>query len=327
MILNNIVKNSQNGIYFSNSNNNHLENNTIKDCSFTGIYLLYSKNNILKQNEMTNCGLLVYGSNPSDYINNVDSTNKVNAKPLYYLINENDIIIPSDAGEVILVNCENCNVNDLELCDGTIGIELVYSNNNIILKNTLKNNKYSGIYIESSNSNTIISNNIENNGYGISMQLANFNNIKLNNIFENIYGLYIYLSDTNNYSTNNIYYNNYGMYFSKPSNNNNIFFNNIYENGINALDKNDMTNIWDNGKKGNYWGDYTLLYPKAEKMWIKGIWNTPYDIPDRENQDRYPKILPTLLSREKLINFLPIFKFESIKIFTILKEILQIYLK
>jgi parallel beta-helix repeat protein len=326
-ILENDIKSSYNGIYLSNSNNNKINNNIISKCGFTAIYLLYSKNNILKNNEMENCGLIVYGTSLSEYINDVDTSNKVNGKPLYYYMNENDITVPSDASEVILINCDHCVVSDLNLSDGTVGVELAYSNYNTISKNTLNNNKFASIYLESSSDNTVKTNNMENNGYGISMQLADNNDIKNNEIQKSYYGCFIYLSNSNIFSGNNILYNTYGIRFNLPSTSNSIHHNNLIYNGYNAWDENENTNAWDDGKKGNYWGDYTQKYPNARRIWLKGIWNTPYEIPSEENQDRYPLILPCISFKEKTANLIRINLLEKILDYiSILKTIFKMKL-
>jgi parallel beta-helix repeat protein len=252
---------------------------------------------------MNNCGLIVYGNSLSDYINDVDTSNKVNEKVIYYLLNENGFTIPNNAGQVILINCDYCIVSNLELCNGTVGVELAYSDLNKITKNTLKNNKYSGVYIETSQENKVESNTIENNSYGISMQLAYKNDIKNNKIQTDYYGCYISFSNNNNFSGNNIIYNNYGIYFNLPSASNIIHQNNLYYNGLNAYDENQKTNVWDDGKKGNYWGDYKTKYPNARRIWLKGIWNIPYEIPSKDNRDRFPLIFPYVFSIEKKGNF------------------------
>jgi parallel beta-helix repeat protein len=319
-IFGNDIQNSWNGIYLSKSNKNNVNHNSIQECGFNGIYLLYSKDNIVAENEMVNCGLLVYGISLSEYINDVETSNTVNGKTLYYYINENGITVPNDAGEVILINCQYINVSNLNLSDGTIGIELAYSNYNIISNNVLNNNNYAGLYLESSNGNIVNFNTIENNNNGINLQLANNNDITHNKICRCYYGGYIYLSDNNIFTGNNILYNTYGLLFNLPSNNNKIHHNNLIDNGYNAWDENENTNSWDDGKKGNYWGDYKEKYPNARKIWLKGIWNTPYDIPEEENQDRYPLIKPYVRNKgiiasriqmnilEKILDFFPILK-------------------
>ncbi len=301
-ILNNDIQNSWNGIYVVESDNNNIQGNDIKDCGFNGIYLLYSKNNVLKENIMENCGLLVFGSTISEYINNVDTSNKINGKILYYYINKIGIEIPNNAGQIILINCDYCNVTNLDLSDGTIGVELAYSNNNIISKNKLSNNNFAGIYLESSDENTVRGNNIENNGYGVTLQLADKNDIKNNDIKSNNYGCYLYLSNTNICFGNDISYCTYGLSFNYPCNDNIIHHNNLIGNGYNAWDENEKTNFWDDGEKGNYWADYEDKYPNAKKIWLKGIWSIPYDIPYIENEDRYPLILPHISSNEKTKN-------------------------
>ena len=64
---------------------------------------------------MINCGISVDGTSLPDYINDVDVTNKINEKTIYYYTNENGILVPSDAGQVILVGCTNFTISNLDL--------------------------------------------------------------------------------------------------------------------------------------------------------------------------------------------------------------------
>ncbi len=301
-VTENNIQNSVYGIYVCNSNSNTLSDNAIQDSDFSGIYLLYSKNNVLKDNEMINCGLIVYGISLPEYVNDVDTSNIVNGKPIYYYIDKSEMTVPQDAGEVILINCNYCTVSNLDLNDGTIGLELAYSNHNTISGNTMNNNKFAGIYIESCSDNTVKTNTIEDNGYGIDLQLATDNNIEKNKINKNSYGIFLYLSDSNTILENTMLYNGFGVYFSHPSNSNTIYHNDFIDNGLNAMDEKENINYWDNGNKGNYWGDYKEKCPDARRIWTKGIWDTPYDIPGGDSQDRYPLIKPIVSSREKTSN-------------------------
>jgi len=72
------------------------------------------------------------------------------------------------------------------------------------------------------------------------------------------------------------------------SSSNIIYHNNFINNGENAYDE--CNNTWDDGKYGNYWSDYKLRYPFALRIWLKGIWNTPYEIPGGNNTDMCPLI-------------------------------------
>jgi hypothetical protein len=100
------------------------------------------------------------------------------------------------------------------------------------------------------------------------------------------------------------------MRLRSPCSDNKIHHNNFLDNSINAQDENSGTNDWDDGRKGNFWSDYTILYPEASKIWLRGIWNKPYDIPGEENQDLYPLILPSAISRIRSID---IFDYDILK--------------
>ena len=41
---------------------------------------------------------------------------------------------------------------------------------------------------------------------------------------------------------------------------------------------------------GNYWDDYLERYPNA--LQLNGVWDTPYKIPGRSFEDKYPLVEP-----------------------------------
>lgn len=130
------------------------------------------------------------------------------------------------------------------------------------------------------------------------------------------------MSNSNTFSGNNILQCTYGFRFNYPSNNNKIHHNNLITNGYNAWDENEYTNNWDNEEKGNYWADYEEKYPNAKKIWLKGIWNKPYDIPFVNNQDRYPLIFPHIRSNEKTIKIFASFLQKNLESYSFFKQIL-----
>ena len=88
--------------------------------------------------------------------------NTVNGKPLVYLEDASDFRV-NDAGQVILVNCTNITVENLDLSNTSVGIELHVTEDSKVLNNTVSNNSRDGIRLWDSSNNTIYFNNFINN--------------------------------------------------------------------------------------------------------------------------------------------------------------------
>lgn len=164
------------------------------------------------------------------------------------------------------------------------GIWLNNSTSNFIAKNTITSHGNFTIYSKFSNNNTIHDNNIANNKLGIFLYSSSNNTISYNNITKNREGIHLLNSTKNLITLNKITQNDIGISFDESSNNtthhNNFIDNHNHSNAQNS------TNIWDDGKEGNYWSDYM-----GEDSNSDGIGDTPYII-DEKNQDRYPLTKP-----------------------------------
>ena len=163
------------GIFLRSSSNNALTNNIANSNNEHGIYLTDSSNNILTNNILVNDGLVVGTS----YRNTVKN-NTVNGRPLAYLEDTSNFTI-QNAGQVVLVNCTNVTVENLNLSNASIGIELWGTNDCKIVNNSVSNNRY-GIYMVNSSNNTLQNNTADSNYY---------------------YGIYMWDSSNNNTLTNN----------------------------------------------------------------------------------------------------------------------------
>ena len=148
------------------SNYNRLLRNNITDNSW-GVYLDHvSANNIFRNNSIAgnyvNFGVHIY---TVEYIiQDIDPSNTVDGKPIYYLINRRDERVPSDAGYVALVNCTNMTVEGLELRNNLEGLLLAGTQNSTIRNNTVTSNWYDVKIVYSSN-NLLYHNNFINNAY------------------------------------------------------------------------------------------------------------------------------------------------------------------
>jgi parallel beta-helix repeat protein len=78
----------------------------------------------------------------SDYTHEIDESNTVNGKPVYYWKDREGGKIPNGAGQVILVNCTNVIVENQNLNNASIGIQLAFSSSITIKNNICSNNRY-----------------------------------------------------------------------------------------------------------------------------------------------------------------------------------------
>lgn len=216
------------------SNNNSLGTNNITHCE-KGILLSDSSGNVLRNNTMSNnnFNFLV----EDGLINNVDTSNTVDGKPIYYFINRQDMVVPTNAGFVALVNCTRMIVQKLTFVshnkpgilfswttNSTIsknnmtgpgnGIRLYQCSNNSIFENDIttdihlenssnnrifKNNMvYGEIYLRKSSRNTVFRNTITRSEKGIHLSNSSKNVLSANNISKCEEGISLYFNCNNN---------------------------------------------------------------------------------------------------------------------------------
>jgi parallel beta-helix repeat protein len=242
----NNIFNNKYAIYIMQSSENNISDNNVSSNDY-GIYLDDSDMNFISGNVMTNNGIFIWGDLLSHWnSHDIDISNSVDGKPIYYWKNQIGGIIPNDAGQVILANCVDVGVENLELTNSSAVIELGFSTNNMINDNIMSSNNQYGIYLYQSANNDIINNSILNKQHGIYIYESNGNNILGNNASTNDVAIYLEISNGNNIMRNNASYNDDGIYL-KESIGNNISDNNAINNidhGIYIYDSsnNNITN-------------------------------------------------------------------------------------
>jgi parallel beta-helix repeat protein len=350
--LNRLVADGWHAMYISHSSNNTISLNNITEQVFIGIDIVYSSNNMISSNIVTNGGFGIaidkspnnilrnnimannthnfglvteglYSGDVSLTINDIDASNTVNDKPVYYWVNKRNMTVPSNAGFVALVNCTNIKVNNLDLERNLHGITLLYTDNTEISGNNVPANHRTGIYVLYSFNNTISLNNITDNergiciaasprtnvflntitskaryhpGNGISIGYSSNCNVTLNNIVNNWYGVILDKVSATTISFNNIISNKLlGMSLWLCSDN--TIFNNNFINNTDQVHVHQSVSNWDCGHPsgGNYWSDYDVIDNFSglyqDEAGSDGIGDAAYVI-DGVNRDRYPLMKP-----------------------------------
>ena len=267
VIFENNITNNEEGIELWFSSKNVIQENNITENTEYGIKLWWSFNNTLRGNRIADSryNFDVYG-NLTELVHDVDTSNTVDDKPIYYWINKADMTVPIDAGYVALINCTCITVQNLNLTNNGQGVLLAYTTNSTITKNNITNNE-EGIELLGSTSSSICGNNIISNWAGIYLTDSNNNIISGNNITNN--GCVVGLLEA---SDNRFYHNNF-----------------IENMGLIVFpigDYEPSKNVWDDGypSGGNYWSDYN----GTDNDW-DGIGDTSYFM---NNTDRYPLMHP-----------------------------------
>ena len=275
------------GIRIFSSNDNTFHGNDITGNSYEGFWLFESSNSTLYENLLSGneYGFNVQGYEFSHYLNDISTSNLVDEKPVYYLINQNNLTVNASThpavGWLALINSTNVSVEGLNLTKNGQGLLLAYTNNSRIIGNTIIGN-YDGLLLFMSVNNVISGNDIARNNYrGIYFyEYSDNNEILENNIIDNV-DEGIYLSD----SSNNVVYGNtianseYGIELYGV--NNEIYLNN-FVNNTQQIDSGSSSNSWDNGIEGNYWSDYNGTDDNLD-----GIGDVWVEI-DASNVDHYP---------------------------------------
>jgi len=197
----------------------------------------------------------------------------------------------SHAAGIYLWNASNGYVVDNQANDnGYIGISLLISNNNTILRNDACNQGI-GLALQVSHNNLIKGNTFNNNSADASLFLyGSVNNTILENSLDfNRYGIFFWYSDDNIVTRNFFKFNvNIGLCLYEYSDRNTIYLNCFSNNSLTAYDE-EGTSHWDNGTLGNYWSNYTGVDSDEN-----GIGDVPYNITLGiyttvvTNQDNFP---------------------------------------
>lgn len=279
-LTDNNASNNDNGISLSNSGNNTLSRNNANSNIYyftyirgsikggSGISFSFSSNNTLTDNNISNNGetsISLDEKSDSAFNNQIDTTNLVDGKPIYFIKGATDIVYnsSSNAGTFYCISCVNVTLKNLDLKNNGNGIFFWNTTNSKIQNVNASSNNGNGIYLSSSSNNALIGNNASNNDdSGIYLKFSSNNTLIGNNASNNLRGIYLSSSSNNtlsgnNASNNNDYNsNNAGISLYDSSNNNTLSSNTANSNvffGI-FLDSSSNNTVTGNNASNNLYG-------------------------------------------------------------------------
>lgn len=211
-IVNNKVRNSFSGIWVGEiyeasqghvSSNNYLEGNDLFD-NYYGISFSGSEGNILRDNNMmgNDYNFILFEWYP--YYNDVDISNLVDGKSLYYLVGESDRVIDSslNVGAVFCIDCNNIVIKGLNIKNSGEGILLCNTSNSTVQDNSIISCDR-GLRVLMSNGNTISGNQFTSSDCGLSLEDSNDNIFRNNRMNSNWVNFFVTGSENNDLDFSN----------------------------------------------------------------------------------------------------------------------------
>jgi parallel beta-helix repeat protein len=196
---------------------------------------------------------------------------------------------------ISLSNSSSCLIENVTVSFSYEGLTLVSSNFNQVLNCTIRNmykSNFNGVNLAFSDGNILVQNSLISNQYSIQIFNCQNNIIYRNTIQTSIVAVYMMHASKS--------VSNFVSEDSTPSNNYfylNSFINNSLQYTLNDLDFPPLPmnntagyfNYWNYNGYGNYWSDYSTKYPNASEIDNTGIGDTPYFIA-QNNIDSFPLV-------------------------------------
>ena len=252
-----VNQNSVHGIYIYNSTSNALSNNTLAGNANGGLWFNFSSNNQISSNNISGSklGFGFIGNAAEDFMDDVDDSNQINGKPIYYLANISDSTVPSDAGYVALVNCSNIIVQNLNLTSNINGLATANCFNVTAQNLNLQGNLYSVMSTSTTNS-TITHISVTAADYGVLMyDSSNFNQITENNITSSVFSISLQDCLNNSIVRNRLAGGNPWSVYLKNSSGNLIEANTLTDNFRGMRIENSSQNVVNGNEVTTGWAD------------------------------------------------------------------------
>ncbi len=185
------------------SANTLIENNYVKDC---GIRIQISNGLQLLNNIVENGGISFSYASTINYSTIEIESNTVNGKILGFFVFEDNLLIESDYGQLILVGCSNIHIKDIEIANVSYAISFLNCTEILVENCILRYNGY-GISLKETKDTIITSSTFEHNTFGIYMRSCFGFTVKNNICNYNRAGIYSSKLENSTIKNNNCSYN------------------------------------------------------------------------------------------------------------------------
>jgi len=321
-VFNNTVTSNSYAIQLSTSHNDTILNNTL-NCSTGDIYL-DGYNETLSGNVMNKAGIFIgmFRTVQELSSNVVETNNILQGKPVYYFVNKTNLqkIDFTNAGQIILINCNDSSIEDQTFIDVPLPIYTYYGKNNAFTNNTFYNGSYGfllrygfnfslsnntvdtpamvGINFEGTHNCTLYNNTLLRSMYGIAIVGCVNNTLEKNTAEYHQYGIILVNCNNNTLKNNSANHNTDSGIRLQGSSGNKIIDNFAYNNscGINLTMGSNYTLVSGNTLRNNT----ACYYNDSSCVGNVFINNTCADTPDDEkppedNGDPIPYQPPSLI--------------------------------
>jgi parallel beta-helix repeat protein len=125
----------------------------------------------------------------------IDQTNTVNGLPVVYLTDLSGIVVPTDAGQVIIANCTDVVVQNQEIMNATRGITAAHCRNVTLYNNSCSGCSEYGVYLTQCVNSSISKCNASGNGQGIYLHSVTDSHVTESSCLQNVEdGVHLYYS-------------------------------------------------------------------------------------------------------------------------------------
>jgi parallel beta-helix repeat protein len=290
-IIDNVLYDGSYGLRLYRSRSSFVAGNRVSGFSWFGVELDGSGNTTLRDNWLSQnqYGFGVDGGSLSDFLNDIDDSNRVNGKPIRYLVNQRDLTVDSltwsDVGFLGFVNSSNIVVKDLEVrnnvqgvlfagvTDSSVtgvkmshnwnGVYVAYSRNVSVYEVEATLNFDYGIKFFNSSGSRAFHNKVDSNGWaGIGLFGSSHSVLDLNEASFATYDLHLVRTNNSVITGNTAIPREGGYSIAVYYSHNNSIYHNTFQNSLLFAETRNGSlftpvNSWNNSVEGNFWTAYS----------------------------------------------------------------------